>query len=109
MDAQADSGADAAVHDRQFPVLAVVDLAAPNEDSGADEQVLYLPRALVRQAAEILLETEELRTVLLRLFGGVRVILRKSVPLELVVPRLAVDDGRRKQGEQPGGEDGDEA
>ena len=109
MDAQADAGADAAVHHGQFPVLAVVDLAAAHEDGGAYEQVLDLTRPLVGQAAEILLETEELRAVRLRLLGRVRIVLREGVPLELVVPRLAVEDGGREQGKQRGGKDGSEA
>ena len=109
MDAQAHAGADAAVDDGQFPVLAVVDLAAAHEDGGAHEQVLDLARPLVGQAAEILLEAEELGTVRLRLLGRVRIVLREGVPLELVIPRLAVEDGGREQGEQRCGEDGYDA
>ena len=50
-----------------------------------------------------------MRAVRLRLLGRVRIVLREGVPLELVVPRLAVEDGGREQGEQRSGKDGGEA
>ena len=96
------------MYDGQLPVLPVVDLTAAHEDGGAHEQVLDLARPLVRQAAEILLETEELRAVRLRLLGRIRIVLREGVPLELVVPHLSVEDGGREQGKQRG-EDGNDA
>ena len=102
VDAHAHAGADAAVHDGQFPVLAVVDLAAADEDGGAHEQDLDLTGTLVGERTEILAETEQLGAVRLFLPGGVVVVLREGVLLELVVPCLTVEQGRHKEGDEKG-------
>ena len=100
VDAQAHTGTDAAVDDGQFPVLAVVDLFAADEYGRPHEQVLDLSGALVGEGTEVLAETEQLGTVRLFLLGGVVVVLREGVFLELVVPCLTVKHDRQKQDEK---------
>ena len=56
--AHADGRAEPAVHDRKLPVIAVVNLAAADEDGRAGEHVADLEIVLVEEAAEVLLEGE---------------------------------------------------
>ena len=91
VDAGPNSRADSAIDDGQFPVVAVVDLGAANKNGGAHRQSLERCAPFMGQAAEILLEGEELGGVGRRLFSGVRVVLGEGVALELVVTVLGTE------------------
>ena len=82
-EAGAEAAADGAVHDRQLPVLPVVDLRAADEDGGTGGHRADPDIVLMAQTAEILLQREE---PVRGIRGGGRVVvvlLGESLGLEL--------------------------